>query len=479
MAAHLLGLWSVLGFGALVLATDWVPWLRSLTGATLGPESWPEAALILAFAPFVFLQVLCIDAETRLNTRPGSEREAARGLALRMFWSALAPLALYLVVLTVVGAVPTLRVLVSEVDLYHALFLVLMLGSMSLALPRLIANAWRTRPLEPGPRRQVLEAVAARANFTCREVRVWQTGNLVPNAAIVGVGRRRLVLITDALLNSLGPRELACVYGHEIGHAKCRHAGTFLAWSLGFFLAADLLAPTDELWGSVFLIASLGLWVVGFGWLSRRSELEADLFSLDLLGDPEALISALGRVGVRSRDRGGWRHFSSSRRMAFIGRVAADPALGARFKSRLRKSALGGVTLLLVAGALELREMASVFARQRTRADLILGHYPDAIRRSAGLDDDSPDLKALAALVSELTERGEVHEDQLRKSLKLDLARGEAQRAAGWATLLALRGDAPAADFVRLMDLLSEGADEGAEVQRLRERLPPSWVSPH
>jgi len=475
LLARLLGLWSVVGFGALVLATDWVPLLRQWSGARLGPESWPEAVLILAFAPFALLQVLCIDAETRMNTRPGADRAAARGLALRMFLSTLAPLVVYLGVLSLVGSVPIARALVEEVDLYHALFLVLLLVGMSLGAPYLIANAWRTDPLGPGPAKEVLDSVAERARFVCRDVRVWHTGNLVANAAIVGLGRRRLVLLSDALLHSLGPRELASVYGHEIGHAKCRHVNIFLAWSLGFFLAADLLAPADDLWGSVFLAGALGLWVLGFGWLSRRSELEADLYSLNLLQDPEALSSALGRVGERMRDRGGWRHFSASVRMGFIARVAAEPGVGVRFKSRMRAIAWFGVGLLLVTAVLELRQMVEVYAPQRTRVDLVLGRYPEAIRRARDLDGEWAELRSLAELASELIQQGGVDDGRLERAFRGDLGRGERVRARGWAALLALRGSAPAADFLRLMELVDGGAGEGPEAQSLRAQLPPSW----
>jgi len=476
---RLLGFWSVAGFGVLVLGTNWLSLLRRWSGSPLDPESWPEPVLILAFAPFVILQVLCIDAETRLNTRPGVERSAARGLALRMFLSTATPLAVYLGVLGLVGAIPLARALVQEVDLYHALFLGTILVGMGLGVPHLIAKAWRTSPLEPGPTRELLNRVAERAGFNCRAVRVWDTGNLIANAAIVGMGRRRLVLLSDALLQALGPRELASVYGHEIGHAKCRHVGVFLAWSLGFFLAADLLAPADELWGSVFLAGALGMWIVGFGWLSRRSELEADLYSMDLLGDPEALASALGRVGQRLSDRGGWRHFSAKVRMEFLSRASADPAVGRRFKSRMRLRAWLGVGLLAVTGTLELRRMGEVYGPQRTRADLVLGRYSSAIARSAELDGQSSELETLTELVATLVEQGEVGEEQLERALTEDLARKNWARAGGWAALLALRGHAPATDFLRLLELHDEGAAGGREALILESRLPPSWKLPH
>ena len=67
---RLLGLWSVAGFGILVLGTTWLGLLRRWSGSPLDPESWPEPALILAFAPFVILQVLCIDIPSARRPLP-------------------------------------------------------------------------------------------------------------------------------------------------------------------------------------------------------------------------------------------------------------------------------------------------------------------------------------------------------------------------------------------------------------------------
>ena len=110
---------------------------------------------------------------------------------------------------------------------------------------------------------------------------------------------------------------MAAVYAHEIGHAKRHHVAVFLAWALTFFMAGDLAAgwiapgPGDQWLGTGILVGSLIVWALCFGWFSRRCELEADLFSLELLGDPEAMISALERVGGKLRDVAGWRHFST------------------------------------------------------------------------------------------------------------------------------------------------------------------------
>src|SRR5262249_6269763 len=159
---------------------------------------------------------------------------------------------------------------------------------------------------------------------------------------ILGVGpRHRVVLFSDLLLAQLGPRELAAVFAHEIGHAFRRHVRIFVTWAAGFFMAADLVARhlfADSPWVSGgFVVGAMLAWYWAFGFLSRRFELEADLFSLDLLGDPGALIAALERVGGAFRDVASWRHFSTAARVRFIERAATDPAVGDRLRRELRR----------------------------------------------------------------------------------------------------------------------------------------------
>ena len=134
--------------------------------------------------------------------------------------------------------------------------------------------------------------------------------------------------------------------------------------------------------------------------------------------------------------------------------------------------------MLAVTGGLELWQMGEAYGPQRTRADLVLGRYPAAIVRAAELDGESSELQTLTGLVGELIERGAVQEEQLEQALTDDLAKRNWERAGGWAALLALRGHTPAADFLRLMELLDEGAGRGPEAQSLEARLPPSWRVP-
>jgi hypothetical protein len=118
---------------------------------------------------------------------------------------------------------------------------------------------------------------------------------------------------------------------------------------------------------------TLVFWGVGFGWLSRKFERQADAFaarcaapqghecnrpcSVHLAGSSPAqgddrvcssgaavFASALDRVATLNgipRDEPSWRHSSIASRIRFLTSLAADPARAGRFERRLRHVKVG------------------------------------------------------------------------------------------------------------------------------------------
>jgi STE24 endopeptidase len=89
------------------------------------------------------------------------------------------------------------------------------------------------------------------------------------------------------------PQQIEAVFGHEAGHVRHRHMQHFLAFSfVGWLFVAALMeglahlsrngAPTGGLSLStieaVGIVATVLFWGIGFGWVSRRFERQADLF---------------------------------------------------------------------------------------------------------------------------------------------------------------------------------------------------------
>jgi len=469
LAGRLVVLSAPLAFALWVLGTNWLEAVRGWTGARLAPESWPEFALFLAFAPYPLLQVVAVHAEVAQHAPPGPMRRRALAFQLRMLAAALVPIGLYVFVSAQVGVFDEVRVQVQEVGLVNAGFLALLLGSLAVLLPLVLTSAWDTVRMPPSPQRDVLDEVARRAGFTPRDVRVWRTGNLMSNAAIVGVGDRRVVFFSDSLLASLPPRELAAVYGHEIGHAKRRHVSVFLVWTLAFFLGADLLAvtlaPENDWLATTILFGALGLWALGFGWLSRRCELEADLYSLELLRDPAAMTLALERVGGRLSDVSGWRHFSSRDRVTFLWRAWTEPGFAARFRRRLRRLAwAGGVLFVLAAGA-QLWSLVERYPEDQVRAALALGRWDEALDRARALDDlEEDDLVLLELGVEKQAGRGALPMEELEGGLEACLT-GNAPwtRCGEYAGLLVLAGRG---EFRAVLDVCEAAAGGDLDAAR-------------
>jgi hypothetical protein len=266
------------------------------------------------------------------------------------------------------------------------------------------------------------------------------------NAAIVGfTPRSRVVLLSDALLSHLGPRELAAVFAHEIGHAKRHHALIFGGFALFLFVGADLIFGRAGVEGeglALTLFAGvLLLWFLSFGWLSRRFELEADLVSVEVMGGSRPLIDALEHVsGAHARRKKSWRHFSVHDRVAFLERVELDPSLGVRLRRRLRRWSLVGLCLTVAVVGLELVELAGAVDAERVVAELRLGRYDEAaarvangaevderlrelVTRAASLEAEDSAADRLLALAREALERED--DDAARQLLELAALRSE------------------------------------------------------
>lgn len=179
---------------------------------------------------------------------------------------------------------------------------------------------YRFRPLEQDRLRQRLLTLSARAGVTVLGAFEWGLGEktIRANAALVGLGRTRRILVSDTLLKGYSDDEIEVILAHEIAHHVHRDMWSALALDSGV-MALALLAAHQALllWGARFgietamdlaalpLIAlaagtvSLLLAPVGNAW-SRYNERRADRFALTLTRRPAAFISAMRRLGVQN-----------------------------------------------------------------------------------------------------------------------------------------------------------------------------------
>jgi STE24 endopeptidase len=211
-------------------------------------------------------------------------------------------------------------------------------------------------------------------------------------------------LLTDALIDSMHPLEIAAVFGHEIGHIAHRHLyflGFFAMGSLG--VMALILKGIDAYvmavpplwvpvgggdWGLSSIVQSaLGLLILAlyfllvFGHLSRRFERQADVFGCRAIScgqsdcpphaDPDSpwpasgapaavalcpegiriFASALARVAALNGMEHGmrsWRHGSINRRIAFLASLEGRPEAERRFQAGISRLRLA-MALILIA----------------------------------------------------------------------------------------------------------------------------------
>jgi len=282
-----------------------------------------------------------------------------------------------------------------------------LLGVVALAVfviaPLMLRYIWTTEPLAHGPLRSNLEQLCERIGLRCRNILIWKSRGMMVNAAVMGlVPRVRYVLLSDGLLETMSDRQVEAVFGHEAGHVWHHHIEFFLLFAFVTMLLVSavmewLARTTPHL--SLTTVQALGgvatllLWGVGFGWISRRFERQADLFgalcvtptadectvpcSVHLepgggdecgtgilpvearaksLCDPGPRVcataaalfaSALDRVAVLNgipHEERNWRHSSIANRVRFLTSLANDPNRAIRFDRLVRRTK----TMLLV-----------------------------------------------------------------------------------------------------------------------------------
>jgi STE24 endopeptidase len=149
------------------------------------------------------------------------------------------------------------------------------------------------------------------------------------NAYFTGLGKTRRIALFDTLLDQHPRKEILAILAHEIGHWKRGHiikgiVSSILLSGIGIALSAALLdAPwlyailgLEALYaqlGPTGPVAAIGLFLIGIlisplsqilvpvsAWFSRRYEYQADAYSLNLYGDPEALEQSLIRLGEKN-----------------------------------------------------------------------------------------------------------------------------------------------------------------------------------
>lgn len=348
--------WMIAGLAGLVVAGlgHWV-----LTGHLLG--RLPLAAELTALAPFLAALLLswACDYPFQRAVRAGIISRLGQGARVGI-WSFRQYLdynirhhLLFVAVpiCLIVAATDALRLYLCPLlpaqaaDQAALIGSIVLAGAVFLISPLLIVRIWRTHPLPAGELRDHLEATAAALKLRYRDILVWQSGNTVANAGMMGlIGPLRYVLLTDTLLANLDSRGVQAIFAHEAGHIIHHHiaySAIFAVAVMGICGAAgEALAARVDVspWWAQGLTVGLLVpsWAWGFGWVSRLFERQSDVTAAALAGgDVQAswkdqpitqlgattFAMALQRVAQLNGTgpyQWNWRHGSIARRVGYV-----------------------------------------------------------------------------------------------------------------------------------------------------------------
>jgi Zn-dependent protease with chaperone function len=184
----------------------------------------------------------------------------------------------------------------------------------------LVPLFFKMRPLADTETVARIHALVTRAGAPVRDVCSldFSRRTAEANAAVIGLGRSRRVVIADTLLAEFSPNEVDAVVAHELGHHVHRDVqrllvgNAVLMW-LGLF-AASRLAPVAlpilslpnlayvSGYPVLLFVTELFFVLVApiLNWWSRRLESGADRFALQVTRDPGAFAAAMQRLGCQN-----------------------------------------------------------------------------------------------------------------------------------------------------------------------------------
>ncbi len=179
---------------------------------------------------------------------------------------------------------------------------------------------FKFKPLENADLNERLQKLCERVKTRVRGVWEWKLGEKSSraNAALVGWGNTRRILLADTLLENYTPEEIQSILAHELGHHvhadiwrglvleatltfasfyAVHRALLFATPRFGFQGMADFAnLPVLMLVGAAVSLVALPI----ANAFSRHMERAADRFALRMTRDREAFVSSLEKLGLQN-----------------------------------------------------------------------------------------------------------------------------------------------------------------------------------
>lgn len=138
------------------------------------------------------------------------------------------------------------------------------------------------------------------------------------NAAVVGFGKSRRILLGDTLLQNFSDDEVEAIFAHELAHIRLYHIWKILGFEVfvslaAFYLAFLLYRQTLGLFGfsqvydiAAFPLLLLILMLIGLLFMPvqnvflRYLEKQADIFAVDHIPNSQSFVSALAKLAKQN-----------------------------------------------------------------------------------------------------------------------------------------------------------------------------------
>ncbi|MBZ5565975.1 MAG: M48 family metallopeptidase, partial [Acidobacteriia bacterium] len=175
---------------------------------------------------------------------------------------------------------------------------------------------FKFKPVENADLQNRVNRLARRTGTHVCGIFEWSLGEKTrkANAAVVGWGNTRRIIVSDTLLENFSGEEIEVIMAHELCHHVKNHIwyGMVLQSILTFIafdVAHHVLVPLSRSFGlkgiadvANFPLLALSLTTLSLlvlpvaNYFSRRLETEADLYALDITGDSLAFVSSMEKL---------------------------------------------------------------------------------------------------------------------------------------------------------------------------------------
>jgi STE24 endopeptidase len=263
--------------------------------------------------PFIFYRAFLLERKYGLSSEPLSTwlQDQAKALGLGLALAIAAGLAVF----AAIGIAGDAWWIVAA-----GLFGVAVLLLLRIAPVLLMPLFYRFRPLERVTLRERLLALSRRAGVPVLGAFEWGLGEKTTraNAALVGVGGTRRILVSDTLLRDYSDDEIEVILAHELAHHVHHDLWTALAVEMLIVTAALFAAHAAAARvgaapgaGGAADLSALPLMILTAGGVSlllkpvanawsRHNERRADRFALALTRRPAEFITAMRRLGAQN-----------------------------------------------------------------------------------------------------------------------------------------------------------------------------------